>query len=105
MKQASTNTIKWLRKETGAYAPITQNSTAATPNITAIRLPEAGAVGAPWPCALGAGTAAAGLAACAGAAGNLGAGGGQVTSPFLMTVSPRMASSSMLTLILPSLVL
>ena len=41
----------------------------------------------------------------AGGAASLGAGGGQVTSPFLMTVRPRMASSSMLTSMMPSLVL
>ena len=48
--------------------------------------------------------AAAGFAA-AGAATGLGAGGGQVMLPSLMTVRPRMASSSMLTLMMPSLVL
>jgi hypothetical protein len=40
-----------------------------------------------------------------GAAGSLGGGGGQVTSPSLITVRPRIASSSMLTLMTPSLVL
>jgi len=53
-----------------------------------------------------AGGAAIGFAgAPAGAVATLGAGGGQLTVPSLMTVSPRMASSSMLTLMTPSLVL
>jgi uncharacterized membrane protein YfcA len=59
----------------------------------------------PWPDFFaGIADAAAGLA-LGGAAGSLGAGGGHVTSPSLTTVSPRIASSSMLTLITPSLVL
>ena len=45
------------------------------------------------------------LAAFAGAAGSLGGGAGQVTAPSLMTVRPRMASSSMLTSMTPSFVL
>ena len=40
-----------------------------------------------------------------GAGATFGAGGGQVTLPSLITVSPRMASSSMLTLMTPSFVL
>src|SRR5689334_9342373 len=59
---------------------------------------------APWPWAFGAG-AAAGLAAAGGGAGTLSGGAGQVMAPSLMTVRPRMASSSMLTLMTPSLVL
>src|SRR3990167_9539077 len=67
--------------------------------------PAIGALLPPWPCPLAAGAAAFAAAGLAGAAGSLGAGGGQVILPSLMTVRPRMASSSMLTLILPSLVL
>ena len=40
-----------------------------------------------------------------GAADSFGAGGGQVMRPSLITVRPRMASSSMLTLMTPSFVL
>src|SRR5258708_9560062 len=40
-----------------------------------------------------------------GAGESLGAGGGQVMRPSLITVRPRMASSSMLTLMTPSFVL
>jgi hypothetical protein len=40
-----------------------------------------------------------------GGAGSFSGGGGQVTLPSLMTVRPRIASSSMLTLTTPSLVL
>src|SRR5664279_3701898 len=71
------------------------------PNMTAVRVAEAGALASPC---LGALTGmAAGLAA--GGAGSLRAGGGQVIVPSLITVRPRMASSSMLTLMTPSLVL
>ena len=59
----------------------------------------------PWPCPLGAGGGIAGLAACGATAGSLGGGAGQVTAPSLMTVRPRMASSSMLTSMTPSFVL
>src|SRR5690606_26637863 len=73
------------------------------PNITATLAPEAGPLGAPWPpldFATGAAfTGAAGAATC------FGGGGGQVMLPSLMTVRPRMASSSMLTLMVPSVVL
>src|SRR5512145_606954 len=63
-------------------------------------------IGAPLPCpCAGAGAALTAAAGFAAGAGSFGAGAGQVTSPFLMTVRPRMASSSMLTLMLPSLVL
>src|SRR5262245_15137291 len=64
---------------------------------------EVGSLGAPWPCAF---AGAAGLAGgfAAGAACLIG-GAGQVTAPSLITVRPRMASSSMLTLMTPSFVL
>src|SRR5512135_506097 len=82
---------------------MSNNNNAARPNITAVLVADAGAPPPPWPCAGdGAGFAAAGLVA---AAGSFGAGAGQVTTPSLMTVRPRMASSSMLTLMMPSLVL
>src|SRR3972149_3757187 len=78
-----------------------QNSAAATRNVIAVLVAEAGALAAPCLAAL------AGMAAGlrAGGGGSLRAGGGQVTSPFLITVRPRMASSSILTLMTPSLVL
>src|SRR5512137_208663 len=76
-----------------------QNSTAATRKVIAVLVPEAGALASPCLGALG----IAGLAG--GGAASLSAGGGQVTLPSLMTVRPRMASSSMLTLMTPSLVL
>src|SRR3989338_9231010 len=79
-----------------------QNSSAATPNMIASLLPAIGALLPPCPLGAVTGLAAAGLA---GAAGSFGAGAGQVTVPSLMTVRPRMASSSMLTLMMPSLVL
>src|SRR5450830_540469 len=105
MKQPSTNTVKCARNAEGALAPMNQNNAAATPNVIPALVPEAGPLLCPWPpLALAAGAAAAGLAT-AGTAGSFGAGGGQVTSPFLMTVRPRMASSSMLTSMMPSLVL
>src|SRR5688572_1361114 len=89
----------------GALAPMNQNNAAAIPNIIAMRVPEAGSPFAPWPCDL-AGAATAGLAAdVAGAADSLGGGGGQVILPSLITVVPRITSSSMLTLMVPSLVL
>jgi hypothetical protein len=40
-----------------------------------------------------------------GAAGSLGGGAGQVMAPSLMTVNPRIASSSMFTTTLPSFAL
>ena len=71
------------------------------PNMTAVRVAEAGALASPCLGALAG--IAAGLAA--GGAGSLSGGGGQVMLPSLMTVRPRMASSSILTLMTPSLVL
>src|SRR5262245_10432356 len=59
---------------------------------------------APWPWPLGVG-AAADVGLGGGTAGSLGGGAGQVTSPRLSTVRPRIASSSKSTLIVPSLVL
>src|SRR5512147_1919734 len=73
------------------------------PNRTAIFVRDMGPLGSPCPLGL-AGGAAAGLAATGGVA-SLGGGGGQVTPPSLMTVRPRMASSSMSTSITPSLAL
>src|SRR3569832_202799 len=82
-----------------------QNSAAAMPNKTAMRAPDVGAPAPPWPCALGAAVVDAGAAAgLAGAAESFG-GGGQVMLPSLITVAPRITSSSMLTLRTPSLVL
>src|SRR5450755_200037 len=81
-----------------------QNASAATPNVTAVRVPEAGALLLPCPPCVFAGTAA-GLAAAGGAAESFGAGGGQVMLPSFTTVVPRSTSSSMLTLMMPSLVL
>src|SRR3954471_18235800 len=77
-----------------------QKSTAPTRNVIAVLAPEAGALTSP--CLGAFGGIAADLAA---GAGSLRAGGGQVISPFLITVRPRMASSSILTLMTPSLVL
>src|SRR5512132_1141198 len=73
---------------------------AATRNVIAVLLPEAGALDSPCLGALAG--MAAGLAATGAA---LGGGGGQVMLPSLITVRPRMASSSMLTSMMPSLVL
>src|SRR5512135_2288550 len=78
-----------------------QNRTAATRNVIAVLLPEAGPLDSPCLGALGgitAGLAAAGSGCARG-------GGGQVMLPSLITVRPRMASSSILTLMTPSLVL
>src|SRR5512138_1042545 len=80
-----------------------QNSAAATRKVMAIALAEAGALASPCPLAAGGG--ATGFFAAGAAAGSFGAGGGHVILPSLITVRPRMASSSMLTLITPSLVL
>src|SRR5437764_11198649 len=78
-----------------------QKRTAATRKTIAVARAEAGAGAAPWPAALEG--AAGGLAAgFGGAAESFGAGGGQVTVPSLMTVVPRITSSSMLTLMRPS---
>src|SRR6185295_2359526 len=99
-------TVKCARNVAGALAPMNQKSAAATRNTIAVALADAGALASP--CPLGAGAtaplpgAAAGLA---GAAGSFGAGGGHVIVPSLITVRPRMASSSMLTLMTPSFVL
>src|SRR5437868_6255890 len=86
----------------GAFAPMNQKNTAATRNVIAVALADAGALAAPCPFAAGAGGLAAGFG---GVAGTFGAGGGQVMLPSLITVSPRMASSSMLTSMTPSFVL
>src|SRR6476660_9578109 len=80
------------------------NSSAAMPNVTAVRVPEAGALLLPCPPAA-VGKLTAGLATTGGAAAGFGAGGGQVMLPSLTTVVPRNTSSSMLTLMMPSLVL
>src|SRR3972149_670488 len=81
-----------------------QNSTAATANMIAVPVAEPGALLLPCPPCAFAGTAA-GLATAGGAAESFGAGGGQVMLPSLMTVVPRRTSSSILTLMTPSLVL
>src|SRR5689334_4345396 len=86
----------------GAFAPMNQKRTAATRNVIAVAFADAGSLAAPCPFAAGAGGFAAGFG---GAGATFGAGGGQVMLPSLITVSPRMASSSMLTLITPSFVL
>src|SRR3990167_295084 len=102
MKQASTNTVKCDRKLAGAYSPTRPNSTAPTPNTVTSDCTDIGAP-APWPGPLG---AAAGIAALGlGGAACLIGGAGQVIAPSLITVRPRRASSSMLTLMTPSLVL
>src|SRR5438270_11612910 len=74
-----------------------QKRMAATRKTIAVARADAGAAEAPWPCAFGA-TAGGFAAGLGGAAESLGAGGGQVTVPSLMTVVPRITSSSMLTL-------
>src|SRR5436190_13265122 len=101
MKQASTKTVKCAMNAAGAFAPMNQKSTAATRNVIAVAFADAGSLAAPCPFGAGGGFAA-GLGA---GADTFGAGGGQVTLPSLITVSPRMASSSMLTLMTPSFVL
>src|SRR5690606_13294700 len=60
---------------------------------------------APWPWPLGAAIGVAAALGLAGAAGSLGGGAGQVSSPSRITVRPRIASSSKLTRMLPSLAL
>src|ERR1035437_7355761 len=79
-----------------------QNSSAATPKIIAVLRPEAGAPLLPCPPCAFVGTTA-GLAAAGGATESFGAGGGQVMLPSFTTVVPRSTSSSMLTLMMPSL--
>src|SRR5512143_3303157 len=106
MKQASTNTVKSARNDAGANAPTSQKSRALTAKSTAMLFGDAGSP-APWPCPdffAGVAAAVAGFA-CGAAAGSLSGGGGQVMAPSFTTVKPRMASSSMLTLMMPSLVL
>src|SRR5690349_24764302 len=105
MKHASTNTVKCARKAAGAKAPTNQKNAAATRNLIAVACAEAGALAWPWPCDFAAGTGGTGLAAAGGGAASLRGGGGQVTLPSLMTVGPRLATSSMLALMTPSLVL
>src|SRR6185503_6047630 len=75
-----------------------QKSTAPARNTIAMLLAEAGSLAAPWPFAAGTGFAA-GFAA---GAATFGGGGGQVILPSLITVRPRIASSSMLTSMTPS---
>src|SRR5688572_31787674 len=88
----------------GAYAPMNQNSAAATRNTMVVALADAGAP--PFPCDFAGALAAGGFAAgLAGAAESFGGGGGQVIWPSLMTVVPRITSSSMLTLSRPSFAL
>src|SRR6185437_9766867 len=81
-----------------------QKTTAATANRIASVLAGIGAP-LPWPCLrpFSAAGAAAGLSA--GTAAGLSGGAGQVTAPSLITVRPRMASSSILTRATPSLAL
>src|SRR5260221_6683221 len=80
-----------------------QNSPAPTKNTIAVAFADAGALAAPCPFAAG---GAGGLAAgFGGAADSLGGGGGQVIAPCLITVVPRINSSSMLALIVPFFVL
>src|SRR5271167_3136401 len=81
-----------------------QKNTAAMRKVTAILVPEAGALLLPCPPCAFAG-AAAGLAVAGGTADGFGAGGGQVMLPSFTTVVPRSTSSSILTLMMPSLVL
>src|ERR1044071_8211536 len=83
-----------------------QKRAAATKDTIAVALADAGALA--LTCLVfsfsgTAGFAAAGFAG--GAAESLGAGGGQVIAPSLITVVPRITSSSMLTLNLPSFAL
>src|SRR6185369_10841617 len=78
-------------------------SAAATRKRIAVDFAEAGSLAAPWPWPFfSAGFATAAGLACGATAGDLGGGGGQVTAPSLITVRPRMASSSKLTSITPS---
>src|SRR6185369_1661287 len=89
----------------GAYRPATRNASAPTPNTVATDLTD---IGSPAPCEWLLGGTETFLSAetgLGGAGGTFGGGGGQVITPSLMTVRPRIASSSMLTLITPSFVL
>src|SRR5213595_1927124 len=75
-----------------------QKTAAPTRNTIAMLFAEAGSLAAPWP--FGAGTGfAAGFAA---GAATFGGGGGHVIVPSLITVRPRIASSSILTSTTPS---
>src|SRR5687768_15358977 len=98
MKQASTNTVKWVRKDGGATAPIP--STAAVPRINPTADPH------PVPAGLSAEIAVftTGVPATGFLADTTGvvAGGGQVTAPSFTTVAPRITSSSMFTTSVPS---
>src|SRR5512140_676273 len=83
--------------------PTNQKIAAPTRKTIAVDFAEAGALAPPCPCPFFSAAAGAGFAAgLGGAAGSLGGGGGQVTAPSLITVSPRIASSSKLTSITPS---
>src|SRR4051794_33030920 len=86
----------------GAFAPMNQKRTPPTRNRIAVALADAGALAAPCSVSARTGGFAAGLG---GAAESLGGGGGQVIAPSLITVVPRITSSSMLTLIAPSFAL
>src|SRR5258708_6662151 len=102
MKQASTNTVKCSMNAAGACAPMNQNTVAPTRKTIAVAFAEAGALAAPCPLGACTGGFAAGFG---GAAESLGAGGGQVILPSFTTVVPRITSSSMLTLTVPSFAL
>ena len=84
-------------KAAGALAPTHQNSSPATPMLSAV-LAQGGSSGGFSSLTTGTDAAAAGLGAAETAMG----GGGQVIVPSLMTVAPRTISSSMLTVMLPS---
>jgi len=88
-------------KAAGALAPMNQNTSAPRPIVIAVL--SCGDIAGF--ATIGAAAAAAVTAGAAGAADSFGAGGGQVISPSLITVAPRMTSSSMLTLQTPSLFL
>src|SRR5260370_41274679 len=87
--------------------PIRANNTAAAPKIAAVAAADIGSPPPPCPFLsdVAAVTAGLGCAAAAGAADSLGVGGGQVTTPSLTMVVPRITSSSMLTLNCPSFAL
>src|SRR2546421_11486530 len=86
----------------GAYAPMNQKKMAPTRKTMAVVFADAGSLAAPWPLGAAAGGLAAGFT---GTTDGFGAGGGHVMLPSLITVRPRMASSSMSTLMTPSFVL
>src|SRR5688572_2284709 len=93
-------------KAAGAWAPTNHSISAPTRNTIAVDLADAGAPPPPCPWLLAgtaAFTAAAGFAG--GAADSFGGGGGQVMAPSLITVVPRITSSSMLTSMTPSFAL